>query len=91
MKKITPKDCNLIIKSVSIPILNKKEKVEQLYSISEDMALLGWHIDVWDYDYNGFFTAEISDWSECEIINKSMQKTFIQCLCDSINKTLAGS
>lgn len=87
---IAVKDVELLDKSVSIPSLNDKVKVESLYfRLVDEMNYLGWNIDVWDFEYMDYFTAGIGDNSNAKIINESLQEKFSQDLVNCINKLLS--
>lgn len=87
---IAVKDVELLDKSVSIPSLNNKIKVESLYfGLVDEMNYLGWNIDVWDFEYMDYFTAGIEDSSNAKIINESLQEKFSQDLVNCINKLLS--
>lgn len=83
-------DVNLFDKSASIPKLNNKNQVEFLYfGLVEEMDLLGWSIDVWDFEYMDYLTIGINDSSNAKIINESLRDKFSQDLVNCINKLLS--
>ena len=86
---INIKDVNLLTKSISIPILNNRNQVEKLYfELVEEMDLLNWNIDVWDFEYMDYFTAGIYDNSYSKIINENLENKFKEDIVNCINNIL---
>ena len=92
MKKshIKIEDIKILFKSVQIPNFQNKKDIESLYfSLVEEMELLGWTIDIWDFEYLGFFTAGFSRSTCSKIINNPLEEQKFKIdLVNCINKLL---
>lgn len=77
--KITENDIDILPGCVIIETLNQERDVNKLMYIHEELALKGYLLDVWDYDYMGFFTAGLHSTTDANITNhREYKEEFIQ-------------
>ena len=74
MGRITIKDVHLLYGSAYVDKLSRSD-VEYLYTdLVDDMYLLGWSIDVWDYDYMDRLDIGLGRNTDADITNQSMMR-----------------
>ena len=74
MEIVTIRDVHLLDGSVYIDKLGRSD-VEYLYNdLVDEMYLLGWSIDVWDYDYMDRLDIELERNTNADITNSSMMR-----------------
>lgn len=87
--KITEDDVDILPGCVMIETLNQERDVNKLMYIHEELALKGYLLDVWDYDYMGFFTAGLHSTTDANITNhREYKEEFIRDLVNCINEHL---
>ena len=87
--KITEDDVYILPGCVIIETLNQERDVNKLMYINEELSLKGYLMDVWDYDYMGFFTAGLYHATDANITNhQDYKEEFIQDLVNCINEHL---
>lgn len=89
MEIVTIRDVHLLDGSVYIDKLSRSD-VEYLYNdLVDEMYLLGWSIDVWDYDYMDRLDIELERNTNADITNSSMMRDkFVYDLAHCINDIL---
>lgn len=88
MEKITIDDIKILSDSIQIERLNKEKDVEKLYFLPYDVNW-NWKFDVSDYDYLGFFQAQLSRETSRNITNSNIERDkFLNDLVREINKIL---
>lgn len=89
MESITIKDVHILCGSVYVDKLGRSD-VEYLYNdLPYEMGLLGWSIDVWDYDYMNRLDIGLGMNTDADITNSGMMKNkFIYDLVHCINDIL---
>lgn len=89
MGRITIKDVHLLYGSAYVDKLSRSD-VEYLYTdLVDDMYLLGWSIDVWDYDYMDRLDIGLGRNTDADITNSRMMRDkFIYDLVNCINDIL---
>lgn len=87
--KVEIKDVHILCESVYVDKLGKSD-AEYLYSdLPYEMSLLGWSIDVWDYDYMDMLDIGLGKCTDKDITNSVMMKDkFIHDLVHCINDIL---
>lgn len=87
--KITEDDVDILPGCVMIETLNQERDVNKLMYIHEELSLKGYLMDVWDYDYMGFFTAGLHPTTDANITNhREYKEEFIRDLVNCINEHL---
>lgn len=91
MESITIKDVHILCGSVYIDKLGRSD-VEYLYNdLVDEMYLLGWSIDVWDYDYMDRLDIELERNTNADITNSIMMRDkfvydLVHCINDILDK-----
>lgn len=91
MEIVTIRDVHLLDGSVYIDKLCRSD-VEYLYNdLVDEMYLLGWSIDVWDYDYMDRLDIELERNTNADITNSSMMRDkfvydLVHCINDILDK-----
>lgn len=88
---ITPDDIFILWMSAKVVKINKREDVERLYSdLEEEMQLLGWGIDIWDYDYMNQLEIGLTRTTNEKIVNnyEGEREKFTEDLAKCINEIL---
>lgn len=91
MEIVTIRDVHLLDGSVYIDKLSRSD-VEYLYNdLVDEMYLLGWSIDVWDYDYMDRLDIELERNTNADITNSSMMRDkfvydLVHCINDILDK-----
>lgn len=91
MEIVTIRDVHLLDGSVYIDKLGRSD-VEYLYNdLVDEMYLLGWSIDVWDYDYMDRLDIKLERNTNADITNSSMMRDkfvydLVHCINDILDK-----
>lgn len=91
METVTIRDIHLLDGSAYVDKLGRSD-VEYLYNdLVDEMYLLGWSIDVWDYDYMDRLDIELGSCTNADITNSSMMRDkfvydLVHCINDILDK-----
>lgn len=88
---ITPDDIRVLWMSANVDKINKRKDVERLYgNLDEEMRLLGWGIDVWDYNYMNHLEIGLTQSTNGKIVNnyEGEREKFTEDLAKCINEIL---
>ena len=91
MGRVTIKDVHILCGSVYVDKLGESD-VEYLYDdLPYEMSLLGWSIDVWDYDYMDMLDIGLGKCTSADITNSSMMRDkficdLVHCINDILDK-----